>query len=159
MKFFNDFITNYVLMSAISAWLVAQILKGFTGIFKLKKFTVTEFLFGTGGMPSSHTAAIIATACATLVKCGVGSVEFAIAGVLSMIVVRDAMGLRRQVGEHAKTLNIIIKELSEAKNDSALTHKALGELAGHSPLQVLFGGIVGAAVAFSFVAIPAFGII
>ena len=63
--------------------------------------------------------------------------------VLAMIVMRDAMGMRRQVGEHAKALNIIIKELSQAKNDAELTIKALGELAGHTPLQVFAGAILG----------------
>ena len=143
MQFLNDLLSNFMLASAVSAWIVAQILKVFTGIFKLKKFTVVEFLFGTGGMPSSHTAAVCAVATSSALLFGVGSYQFAISMVLAMIVMRDAMGMRRQVGEHAKALNIIIKELSQAKNDAELTIKALGELAGHTPLQVFAGATLG----------------
>ncbi len=159
MKYIIDFATNYILISAIASWLTAQILKGLTGIFKLKKFTVTEFLFGTGGMPSSHTAAVCALICASAVKCGLGSSELAISAVLAMIVIRDATGMRRQVGEHAKALNSIFKELSEAKRDRELTHKALGELVGHTPLQVLAGAIVGFAVPIGLMFIPAFRVL
>ena len=147
MKYVIDLFTNYVLMSAVAAWLVAQILKGFTGVFKLKKFTLTEFFFGTGGMPSSHTAAVSGVATAVAIVHGLNSTMFAISAVLAMIVMRDAMGMRRQVGEHAKALNIIFKELEAAKNDPEKTHKALGELAGHTPLQVFAGMIVGIGVA------------
>ena len=58
MNWFNDVVTNYALISAGCGWVVAQILKAITGVFKIKKFTLTEFFFGTGGMPSSHTAEI-----------------------------------------------------------------------------------------------------
>lgn len=147
MKYITDLFTNYVLMSAVTGWLVAQILKGFTGVFKLKKFTLVEFFFGTGGMPSSHTAAVSAVATAAGICFGLNSFQFAISSVLAMIVMRDAMGMRRQVGEHAKALNMIFKELEEAKDDPELTYKALGELAGHTPLQVFAGMFVGIGVA------------
>jgi acid phosphatase family membrane protein YuiD len=75
-----------------------------------------------------------------------------------MIVIRDAVGMRRQVGEHAKALNIIFKELVEAKNDPSLTQKAFKELAGHTPLQVLIGAFVGIVVALLMTFIPAFGV-
>ncbi len=153
------FFTNFVLISSISSWLVAQFLKGLTGVFKLKKFTVVEFLFGTGGMPSSHSAAVCALISASAIKCGLGSTEVAISAVLAMIVMRDAMGMRRQVGEHAKALNCIFKELAEAKNDPKLTHKALGELAGHTPLQVFAGALVGLLVPVGLMFIPAFGVL
>ncbi len=148
---------NYPLVSAGCGWVVAQILKAITGVFKLKKFTLTEFFFGTGGMPSSHTAAVIALLTACGIKYGLGSGYFAISFILSMIVIRDAMGMRRQVGEHAKALNLIFKELIESK-DPKMTQKAFSELAGHTPLQVFAGAAVGAAVAVLFALIPAFGV-
>ena len=146
-------------MSAVAGWLTAQVLKGFTGIFRLKRFTVTEFLFGTGGMPSSHTAAVCAVVSACAIMFGVGSYQFALSGVLAMIVMRDAMGMRRQVGEHAKALNIIFKELADAHNDPTLTQKALAELVGHTPLQVFVGAIVGVLVPIGMMFIPAFGVL
>lgn len=148
--------TNYILMSAVFGWIVAQILKFCTGIFRIKKFSFTELFFGTGGMPSSHTAAVCGLTCACALKFGLGSYQVAISGVLAMIVMRDAMGMRRQVGEHAKALNIIIKELAAAKNDRELTDKALGELVGHTPLQVFAGTIVGILVPIAMYYIPVF---
>ena len=153
-----DMVTNYCLISAGTCWVVAQILKAITGVFKLKKFTVTEFLFGTGGMPSSHTAAVIGLLTSCGVKYGLGSGYFAISFILAMIVIRDAMGMRRQVGEHAKALNLIFKELLESK-DVEHTQKAFGELAGHTPLQVFAGAAVGLIVSLLMSLIPAFGMV
>lgn len=158
MNVLLDMATNYPLICAGSGWVVAQILKAITGVFKVKKFTLTEFFFGTGGMPSSHTAAVCGLLCACGVKFGLGSGEFAISFILAMIVIRDAMGMRRQVGEHAKALNLIFKEIAEAKNDPELTQKAFGELAGHTPLQVFAGALVGVVVALLLTLIPAFGV-
>lgn len=149
--------TNYCLVSAGTCWVVAQILKAITGVFKLKKFTFTEFFFGTGGMPSSHTAAVIGLLTACGVKYGLGSGYFAISFILAMIVIRDAMGMRRQVGEHAKALNLIFKELVESK-DIEHTQKAFSELAGHTPLQVYAGAAVGLIVALLMSLVPAFGV-
>ena len=146
MQILIDIFTNYILMSAVCSWIVAQILKGLTGVFKLKKFTLTEFFFGTGGMPSSHTAAVCGLVTASAVRFGFASFQFAVCGVLAMIVMRDAMGMRREVGRHAKALNQIFEELAKAKNDPEMTHKALGELVGHTPLQVFAGVFVGIGV-------------
>lgn len=159
MKYITDLFTNFIIISAASGWFIAQILKLLTGVFRLKKFTVAEFLFGTGGMPSSHTAAVCAAASASGIWFGLNSFPFAISGVLAMIVMRDAMGMRRQVGEHAKALNIIIKELAEANKDPALTTKALGELAGHTPLQVFAGAVVGILVPVGLRFIPVFTVV
>ena len=159
MDFLIDLGTNFWLVSVISAWFIAQVLKFFTGVFKLKKFTTIEFLFGTGGMPSSHTAAVCAMVSACAIKCGFGSVEFAISALLAMIVMRDATGMRRQVGEHAKALNKIFEELAEAHNDPELTHKALAELVGHTPLQVAVGAILGFLVPVALMYVPFFNIV
>ena len=156
MKFLVDLGTNFWLMSVVAAWFIAQVLKFFTGVFKLKKFTAVEFLFGTGGMPSSHTAAVCAMVSACVIKCGFGSVEFALSALLAMIVMRDATGMRRQVGEHAKALNRLFQNLSDSLNDPELTEKALEELAGHTPLQVLAGMLIGLLLPVGFMFIPAF---
>lgn len=123
----------------------------------MKKFTLTEFFFGTGGMPSSHTAAVMGLLIACGLKFGLGSGYFAISFILAMIVVRDAMGMRRQVGEHSKALNLIFKEIIESENPEH-AEKAFNELAGHTPLQVFAGAAVGVAVALLMSFIPMFGI-
>ena len=148
----------YILICAVSAWFIAQLLKVFTGIFKLKKFSVLEMLFGTGGMPSSHSATVSALAVACGIKQGFDSPSFAISVILAMIVMRDAMGMRRQIGEHAKALNKLFVNLAESINDPELTEKALEELAGHTPVQVFAGMILGVLVPVGFMFITAFGV-
>lgn len=150
-----DLVTNFALASAVGAWLTAQLLKVVTGVFRTKKFSVVEMFFGTGGMPSSHTASVTALSCAVAIRLGLGSMEFAMCAILAMIVMRDATGMRRQVGEQAKILNNILQELMNAKDPKA-TQKALDELAGHTPLQVAAGVVVGVAVPFLIDLIPIF---
>ena len=146
----------YIIICVAAAWFVAQFLKAVTGVFKIKKFSVLELLFGTGGMPSSHAASVSALATACCIREGFGTPAFAISVVLAFIVMRDAMGMRRQVGEHAKVLNRLFKNLSESLNDPDLTGKALEELAGHTPLQVLAGMLLGILVPVLMMLIPAF---
>ena len=155
MQYVKDLFTNYMMMSVVASWLIAQILKGITGVFKLKKFTVVEFLFGTGGMPSSHSASVMALATSAAISFGLKSAIFAVSALLAMIVIRDATGMRHEVGVHAKTLNMI---LEEHKSDET-PYEALKELVGHTPLQVFFGALVGIAVPICMYFIPVFSVI
>jgi acid phosphatase family membrane protein YuiD len=153
----QDLITNYYLISAMGAWLLAQFLKIFTGFFKEQKFTFKALFFGTGGMPSSHTATVAALCTACAVGTGLDSPVFAISVVLAIIVMIDATGVRRETGKQSRALNIIVEELLKSSDIKALdTH--FKELIGHTPLQVVCGFITGmvAALALSFV--PAFGV-
>lgn len=154
MQWFFDFISNYYLISAISGWLVAQIIKIFTGFFKLQEFSVKNMLFGTGGMPSSHTASACALCVACALKDGLGAVTVAISGVLAMIVMIDAAGVRYETGKQAKALNLIITELFSTDSEHADVH--FKELIGHSPLQVLCGMITGIVTACLLYLIPAY---
>ena len=153
MKVFSDLLHNFPLICTGSAWILAQILKVFTGIFRLKKFTVTELLFGTGGMPSSHTAAVMALVVAVGMSEGLASPLLAMAFLFAMITIRDATGVRRETGEQAKVLNRILKDLAAAK-DSESKERQLKELVGHTPLQVFVGVLVGIAVPFIWMAVP-----
>jgi acid phosphatase family membrane protein YuiD len=150
-------VTNYYLISAMGAWLLAQFLKIFTGFFKEQKFTLKALFFGTGGMPSSHTATVAALATACAIGEGFNSATFAIAVVLAIIVMIDATGVRRETGKQSRALNIIIEELFKSNDIKALdTH--FKELIGHTPLQVVFGFITGVAAAIALSFIPAFGV-
>ncbi len=153
----QDLITNYYLISAMAAWFLAQFLKIFTGFFKEQKFSFKTLFFGTGGMPSSHTATVAALCTSCAIGEGFDSAIFAIAVVLAIIVMIDATGVRRETGKQSRALNIIIEELFKSNDIKALdTH--FKELIGHTPLQVVFGFLTGmvAAIALSFV--PAFGV-
>ncbi len=155
MQAVKDFFTNYVVMSALTGWFTAQILKVFTRGFRQKKFDIPNILFGTGGMPSSHTAAVIAMAVATAVVFSPASFEFAIAGVLSMIVMRDAMGVRREVSKQAAIINKLVIDVINAESEEN-REKRLKELVGHTPLQVWAGCAVGIVVPLLLQFIPFF---
>lgn len=146
-------LSNFPLICAGVAWFGAQILKVFTGIFRTKSFNVVELLFGTGGMPSSHTAAVCALAVACGMTCGLSSPIFAIAVLFAVVVMRDATGVRREAGEQAKVLNRIMRDLFSS-TDSQDINRNLKELIGHTPLQVFVGALVGVAVPLLMSLIP-----
>ena len=73
--------------------------------------------------------------------CGVESSEFAIAFILACVVIYDAMGVRREAGEHAKLLNIIMRDDDDNFDD--YEDCELKEKLGHTPLEVLGGALLG----------------
>ena len=141
----KDFFGNYMLMSAVVAWLSAQIIKIFTGVFQNRKISLRVLLFSTGGMPSSHAAAVVALATAVGLSQGFGTPMFAVSGVLSVIVMIDASGVRYETGKQATIINRITKELFSGKMEEINT--GLKELVGHTPFQVFMGFLLGIAVA------------
>ncbi len=150
--------TNYCLMSAVFGWLIAQILKVFTGIFRIREFSFRAMMFGTGGMPSSHSAAVMALCTSIAIRFGFGSPLFAIAGLLCIIVMNDATGVRRETGKQSKALNLILKDLFTDSPDKEKLDENFRELIGHTPLQVVCGAITGIVVAVVMGFIPVFGV-
>jgi acid phosphatase family membrane protein YuiD len=143
MQQIKEFFGNYMLMSAICGWLGAQIIKVFTGMFKERSFNIATLLFSTGGMPSSHAAAVVALATAAGLSQGFGSPIFAVCGVLSVIVMIDASGVRYETGRQAKILNKLIVELFSPENTPKEFNTKLKELVGHTPIQVAMGAVFG----------------
>ena len=133
---------------SILSWLTAQVIKVLIALFITKKFDL-ERLIGSGGMPSSHSALVCGLATAVFIRHGFDSFEFAVAVVLALIVMYDAMGVRRAAGEQAKTLNKLVNwyvfhQQSEEEDPPVLeTDKMLKELIGHTPLEVISGAILG----------------
>ena len=146
-----DLFTNPMILCATFSWLVAQFLKIFTTPkFRMDR-SVLHVLFGSGGMPSSHSAAVFGAAISIGLHEGFDSAVFAVVGVLAMVVVRDATGIRREAGKHAAMLNQITEELNKEKeheNEENAFEHTLKVLLGHTPLQVFFGAILGVAMAF-----------
>ncbi|MBO4346560.1 MAG: divergent PAP2 family protein [Lachnospiraceae bacterium] len=146
--FLLDLVRNEVLMSAALSWALAQIIKTIIHLCMTKKF-VPERLIGSGGMPSCHSAAVCAMVTSLVINEGVSSYFVAIAGLLAIVVMYDATGVRRETGNQAKVLNEFIelfqKNGSEISNDDKLK-----EFVGHTPFQVLCGAILGIAFAFLY---------
>ena len=109
MTIWNELLGNQVLISAVLGWTVAQFLKTVIDMVLNRSFN-PERIFGSGGMPSSHSATVCALTTASGMKYGVGSFEFAVSFVLAMIVMYDAMGVRRETGKQAKLLNSVFFE-------------------------------------------------
>ena len=145
MTIIYDIFGNFWLMSAALSWLAAQLLKVLTGMFRERSFSILTLLFSTGGMPSSHTASVVALTTSIVITQGVSSFAFAMSFLFSMVVMIDATGVRRETGEQAKILNQMMKQLFESKN-SEEWNRTLKELVGHTPLQVIAGAGVGVAV-------------
>lgn len=143
MNGIRELLSNTPLMAAILSWAAAQVIKVLIESVLAGRLTWESFL-ASGGMPSSHSAFVTALSAVVGVKYGVGSVHFALSAALSIVVMYDACGVRRAVGEQAKALNRIIDALKE--NDSIASEKALKEILGHSPFQVMIGFFLGLAI-------------
>jgi uncharacterized protein len=135
---------NRVLIASFLAWAVAQISKTIYELIKERKLMLGR-LVSSGGMPSSHSALVTGLATATGRVLGVGSAEFAITVVLASIVMYDAAGVRRAVSLQARILNQMIDEMFKGH---PIAEKRLRELIGHTPIQVLVGGLLGICVAW-----------
>ncbi len=152
----KDFGTNYWIVSAIGAWFTAQIIKIFTGIFRQREFSIHAMLFGTGGMPSSHTAAVCALCTSFAVSDGFGSRGFSISALLCIIVITDAVGVRRETGKQSQALNTLLNRVFTEKDKTQLPDH-FRELIGHTPLQVACGAVLGVVVAILLHLIPIYG--
>jgi hypothetical protein len=99
-------------------------------------------LFSYSGMPSGHAAIVSSLTTIVGLREGIDSTFFGLSFVFAVIVLRDAIGLRKYLGMHGKVLNILVKDLKE---DDVLTehYPRLLENIGHTNLQVFAGLFVG----------------
>jgi hypothetical protein len=125
----------------IIAFILAQGTKVLLKSFH-KKITFHD-VFAYSDMPSGHTAVVVSLSVILALMGGIATPVFAVAFVFMCITITDAIGLRNYLGQHGKTLNILVKDLKE---DEFLdnNYPKLLEHIGHTPLQVLIGGLVGA---------------
>ena len=140
---FSDIFRNHLLMNALLTWATAQILKFF--IYLAVNRTIDwKRLTGDGGMPSGHSATVTALAVTSGLEYSCASPAFAVCVVLAIIVMHDAMGVRREAGRHAKAINELLETLSSQQEPDV----KLKEFLGHTPMQVCCGAVLGFAVAW-----------
>ena len=138
--------SNKIIQTGAIAWVSSQIIKTIIHLIVNKKI-VWERLVGDGGMPSSQCATVTSVATAAGFIEGWNSSIFAVAVFLAIIVMHDARGVRRETGKQAVVINDML-ELFEKMGAGSLTpEQTLKEFVGHTPLQVLAGGILGFVVA------------
>ena len=146
MQFIQNILSfNQILTVSLLGWFVAQVLKTVINFILLGKFQL-ERMWGDGGMPSAHSATVCAMVIATGRCVGVDSAIFAVASVVAIITMHDAMGVRHETGEQAKVLNQMIDQWIAP----FLQNMHLKEMVGHTPLQVVAGVLVGIAVGFLY---------
>ena len=137
--------TSYeIIINGIEAAIIAQLLK-FIGHFIKTRKADFRVLTTTGGMPSAHTAGVIALSATVGIICGYESVEFAIALGYSLVVMYDAAGLRRSTGKIAASLN---KIRDDFYSNGQVPAERLKELLGHTPFEVFVGAILGVCMAY-----------
>ncbi|KAA8533270.1 hypothetical protein F0562_033197 [Nyssa sinensis] len=140
----SSILTNFPLISALIAFAVAQSIKFFTSWYKEQRWDLKK-LVGSGGMPSSHSATVSALAAAIGFHDGFGGSMFATALILACVVMYDAFGVRLHAGRQAEVLNQIVYELPD--EHPLAESRPLRELLGHTPPQVIAGGLLGVVTA------------
>jgi len=146
MTFFQELTSNQTLMTGVTGWVVAQVLKTILDIGLNHSFN-PERLVGSGGMPSSHSSTVCSLATAAALRYGVGSFEFSISFILAMVVMYGAIGVRQETGKQARVLNRLLFE-DFLKLDGVVLQEKLKEYVGHTPIQVAAGAILGILIAF-----------
>lgn len=136
---------NEILDTVFLSWFMAQAYKVFYSIITEKKINFKRFI-ETGGMPSSHSSTVMALFMAVSLKEGFKSTHSAIAFIFAVIVMYDASGVRRAAGKQAVVLNKLMDNLWK-KEGYRIIEDNLKELLGHTPIEVLAGGILGVLVA------------
>jgi len=139
MPIIPGIVYNAILVSAVTAWAIAQLLKVAVSVILLRKLNF-QLIFSSGGFPSSHSATVSALTLGIGKYSGWDSPVFAVSAVFSMIVLYDAAGVRRAAGKQAEVLNRLVERLHPSLN---FDQDRLKELIGHTPLEVFGGVIVG----------------
>jgi acid phosphatase family membrane protein YuiD len=138
-------LSNDVLIACVVAWMVAQLSKPVLHFAHSRRLSLRYFVTA-GGMPSSHSAVVVALATRIGVDTGLSSIAFALSAVFAAIVMYDAAGVRRAVSVQARLLNRMLTEMLEAQH---FNEERLRELIGHTPFEVFVGALVGALSAVS----------
>jgi acid phosphatase family membrane protein YuiD len=142
---------NPIFLAAATSWLFAQLVKAGVTLFRRRWKSPRDLLktlfWHTGGMPSSHAAVVSSMAVAAAFSEGLGSSLFGVCVFFAMVVMRDAMGVRRATGLQARSLNQLGREVSEK---FGVDFHPVKEIQGHDPLEVVVGAFLGIFIAAAF---------
>ena len=149
---FKAFLSNPTFLAGLTSWFLAQFIKTLINLLMSKVKTAGELVdllfWRTGGMPSSHSA-LVTSLCTTIaIRNGLNSDVFFISFVFLLVVVRDSFGVRRASGIQAKKINEIGASLKEKAMIDEYT--PIKEVNGHTPIQVIFGCLLGFIVGLAF---------
>ncbi|WP_243387713.1 divergent PAP2 family protein [Bacillus kexueae] len=145
-----ELLYNFPLLAALFSIFFAQFIKVPIQFIATRNLD-WSLLTSTGGMPSSHSAAVTALSTAVALQHGLDSTIFAVAAVYAIITMFDATGVRRHAGEQATVLNKLVADFNRFVEEAKVwpqtgkleKEKKLKELLGHQPIEVFFGGLTG----------------
>ncbi|MFS0637026.1 divergent PAP2 family protein [Mesobacillus foraminis] len=148
-----DILLNFSLWASLAAIFFAQFVKVPIQYIATRRID-WALLTSTGGMPSSHSAAVTALSTGVALEAGLDSPIFAVSAIFAIITMFDATGVRRQAGEQAIVLNQLVADFNKFVDDAKSwtnkpdqeKRKELKELLGHKPIEVFFGGLTGIAL-------------
>ena len=140
---FGMLTTNPIIDCALLAWFLAQLAKVILEAVLLRKLDLRLFV-SSGGMPSSHSALVVSATVAIGKHCGFSGPAFALAVVLSAVVMYDACNVRRSAGDTARLVNQLLAHVEKLTAEDFADD--LREVMGHTPLQVLMGALLGLGV-------------
>ena len=141
--YFGMLTGNAVIDCGLLAWFLAQLIKVVLDLALLGKMEWQRF-FSSGGMPSSHSALVVAATTAIGMTDGFGGTVFALAVILSAVVMYDACNVRRRAGDTARLVNKLLEHMEKLTAEDLAGN--LREVMGHTPLQVLMGALLGLGV-------------
>lgn len=145
------FFGNTLFLASFTSLFLAQAIKGTLYLIRRKRKNPKELLdivtWRTGGMPSSHAAAVCSLCTSIAISEGIASNLFIVAFWFSLVVLRDAIGVRRSAGLTAKALNNLGKQAAEKLG---IDFSPVKEIQGHTLLEVIIGGLLGIAISIAF---------
>ena len=141
--YFGVLTRNPIIDCGVLAWFLAQLVKVILDAVLLGKMEWKRF-FSSGGMPSSHSALVVAVAAAIGKIDGTGGPLFALAVIMSAVVMYDACNVRRSAGDTARLVNKLLEHMEKLTAEDLAEN--LREVMGHTPLQVLVGALLGLGV-------------
>jgi len=148
----KSFFENPVFLSGITSLFLAQLVKTIIHLLRSRRKsrprdTLEILIWRTGGMPSSHSSMVAAVAASIAFHEGVDSNLFVITLMFALVIIRDALGVRRSSGIQARVLNLLGRQTSEKLK---IEFHPVKEVNGHSPLEVAVGALLGITIAAAF---------
>lgn len=140
MSVLIEIFSNRVIQAAALSWAIAQALKVILTLCISRKFDSSR-MFGSGGMPSSHSALVCAMMTVIGITEGFHTSAFALAFCFAGVTMYDAAGVRRSTGRNAEVINRMLDDL--ATRGFFMDEERLKELVGHTPIQVMAGALLG----------------
>ena len=127
------------LIAGITTQVIKFLLRAFRG--QVRWSALQEY----GGMPSAHTAFVVSLTTVVGRHDGIASATFAMCVIFSLLIIRDAIGLRQYLSQHGKMLNMLLQKLPSTEAEK--NENRLVERFGHTPLQAFVGGCIGLVIA------------